>query len=198
VPTLEEYLVDLEDDFRPKVRRLLEACEKRGQPMRVFYSLRHPLTQAKLYRQSRPWSRIERAIEALQAAGAPFAAECLIEAGPQSGRWATNAVPGNSWHQSGEAVDAGAWVLGTDLDWPGDGDPPAERSISWDTQPGAAGGPGDAFYRGWSSRAQGLGLTALGPSLGDWVHVQARAESSPSKVFSWPEIDARLRDRFAD
>jgi hypothetical protein len=183
VPTLAEYLADLDDGFASKVEELLEACRKRGQPMRVFYSVRHPLTQAKLYRQSRPWSRIERAIEALQAAGAPFAAECLIEAGPQSGRWATNAVPGNSWHQFGEAVDAGAWIDG---------------EISWDTQPGAAGGPGDAFYRGWSSRANDLGLTALGPSLGDWVHVQAQVAGAPERLFSWPEIDSRLRERFAD
>ena len=183
MPTLEDYLSGLDEGFRPRVEELLEACEKRGQPMRVFYTLRHPIAQAKLYRQSRPWSKIEAAIERLESLEAPYLAACLVEAGPQSGRWATNALPGDSWHQHGEAVDAGAWVDG---------------EISWDTQPGAAGGPGDAFYRGWSSRAQGLGLTALGPSLGDWVHVQGPSESAPHRIYKWPEIDERLQARFGE
>lgn len=195
MPTLEEYLSGLDSDFRPKVEKLLEACERRGQPMSVFYTIRHPILQAKLWRQSRPWSRIEAAIEKLENLDAPYLAGCLVEAGPQSGRWATNALPGDSWHQFGEAVDAGAWVLGSDPDY---SEEPLSRSISWDTEPGAAGGPGDAFYRGYASRAEALGLTALGPSLGDWVHVQARAETAPHKLYEWPEIDERLRACFDD
>lgn len=171
-------LSSLEDGCEPRFRNLFADCEINGTPMRPFYVVRGPRQQARLWRQSRSRLEIDTGLEWLRAAGAPNIVKIIQGVGPQFGRWATNAVPGNSWHQWREAVDAYAEV---------------EGRISWDTVPGQVGGPGDAFYRFYASRAVSLGLTPLGPRLGDWVHVQARPESAPSEVFLWLEIDVEMR-----
>lgn len=171
----------LTDDCEARFRELFADCEANGTPMRPFFVRRHPRKQAELWRQSRSRLEVETGIAWLEGAGAPWLAKVIVDVGPQFGRWATNAVPGNSWHQWDEAVDAYAEV---------------EGGMSWDTIPGEVGGPGDAFYRFYAERAVALGLTALGPRLGDWVHVQNRDASSPARSLSWPEIDAEMRRRF--
>lgn len=171
----------LNDPFRSNYRQLLEDCHVNATPMVPFFTLRGPAPQARLWRQSRSRLEVQTGIDWLRAAGAPMLAKVIETVGPQFGRWATNAAPGNSWHQWREGVDAYAEVRGR---------------ISWDTVPGQVGGPGDAYYRFYADRALALGLTPMGPAIGDWVHVQARPESAPSRLFSWPEIDAEMRRRF--
>lgn len=173
---------DLVPEFRATYVRLLADCADNGTPMLPFYTLRPPHDQARLWRQSRTHLEIETGLQWLRSAGAHWIAEVIVSVGPQHGRWATNAVPGNSWHQWAEAGDAAAVIDG---------------KLSWDTIPGERGGPGDASYRFYALRATELGLTPLGPRIGDWVHVQLRRESAPAHVFPWPEIDAEMRRRFA-
>ena len=174
-------LDELSDVCRSRFEALFADCETNGTPMRPYFVRRRPRKQAALWRQSRSRLEVETGIAWLRAAGAPMLAKIIVDVGPQWGRWATNAVPGNSWHQWDEAVDAYAEVDGR---------------MSWDTVPGQVGGPGDAFYRFYAERAVALGLTSLGPRLGDWVHVQASPRSSPARVMGWPEIDAEMRRRF--
>lgn len=172
---------NLDPAFAPQVVQLHEDCRANGTPMRSFFTLRTPEKQAELWRQSRTRTQVEAGIAWLRGAGAPTIAYIIETVGPQHGRWATNAVPGNSWHQWGTANDSFALVEGRQ---------------SWDTIPGQIGGPGDAYYRFYAERAAELGLTSLGPRLGDWVHVQAFPRSAPSREFSWPQIDAEMRRRF--
>lgn len=174
-------LFALVNPFEASVRELFADSVKNGTPMVPFYAVRHVRSQAVLWRQSRSALEVRTGIEWLRGAGALWLADVVESAGPQFGRWATNAVPGNSWHQWAEATDAYAEVDGR---------------ISWDTIPGQVGGPGDEYYRFYADRAVELGLTPLGPAIGDWVHVQARPESAPSRLMSWPEIDAEMRRRF--
>lgn len=170
----------LECNFRPKAEQLVADCEANGTPVSPFFTVRSPWKQARLWRQSRSSREIAAGVEQLKAAGAPWLAAVIGEVGPQWGAWATNAAPGNSWHQWGEAVDCVAMVDG---------------SMSWDTIRGERGGPGDAYYRFYAERAVELGLTSLS-RIGDWVHVQLRAESAPARVVSWPEIEAEMQRRF--
>lgn len=171
----------LNRDARPVFLRLYADCDRNGTPMRPYYVRRDVREQARLWRQSRSSLEIATGLEWLEAAGARFVARVIRDVGRQFGRWATNAVPGNSWHQWDEAVDAYAEV---------------EGRISWDTIPGKVGGPGDAYYRFYAERARELGLTPLGPTLGDWPHVQARPQGAPSHIMGWIQIDAEMRKRF--
>jgi peptidoglycan L-alanyl-D-glutamate endopeptidase CwlK len=95
----------LTPEFGEKVQRLLSACKEDGYTLVPFYTVRDVWCQARMWRQSRSWTEIKRAITDLKAAEAHWIAEVLEGVGPQYGRWATNALPGLSWHQYGVAVD---------------------------------------------------------------------------------------------
>jgi len=168
-------------EFRTPVYAVLEECAAAQMPMSPFFTLRDPWKQARLWRQSRSRREVVEGIEWIRGAGGLWLADVIEGVGPQYGDWATNAAPGDSWHQWGEAVDCVAIVNGVQ---------------SWDTARGPRGGPGDAYYRNYSVRLAAHGLTSLGPSLGDWVHGQLRRESAPHKLYTWPEIDAAMRERF--
>ena len=96
---------DLHPDFREKPKLLLRKCSNDGAEMRPFWTLRDPYTQAKFYRQSRCWEEILDKVEYLRSEEAFFIAEVLLSVGPQYGRWATNALPGESTHNYGYAID---------------------------------------------------------------------------------------------
>ena len=96
---------DLNSRFLTILNRVLRACEKRGYHLKPYCTKRDVWEQAKLYRQSRTWLEIKKDISNLKNDGADFLAKVLLEVGPQYGRWATNALPGFSWHQYGEACD---------------------------------------------------------------------------------------------
>ncbi len=170
----------LRQPFRADYGNLLKDCASAGFTMRCFFTLRDPWIQARLWRQSRSGEEVRLGVAMLLEAGAPWLAKVLDGVGPSWGVWATNAVPGNSWHQWGEAGDAVAFVDGVQ---------------SWDTIRGDRGGPGDSFYRHYSELADRRGMRSLA-SAGDWVHVQARKESSPRRLFSWPDIDVQMRKQF--
>lgn len=162
--------------FKPKVEGLLGALMREGFHLRPFFTLRDPWTQARLWRQSRGIQEVNRAAEMLARERAYFLRQALVEVGPQHGRWATNALPGQSWHQWGEAVDC--FVLeGSRAKW--------SRS-----HPG---------YKRYAELAEGMGLTAgyFWPgSKQDAVHVQVRT-SSVRSLYTWAKIDEEMRNRFA-
>jgi hypothetical protein len=45
-----------------------------------------------------------------------FLAQCIERVGKQFGEHVTNAIPGLSWHQWGEAADS-AWVVDNEVVW---------------------------------------------------------------------------------
>lgn len=167
-------------ELKAKVEQLLENCRRRGIDMRPSTGLRTPREQAVLWRQSRSIEEITRKIAELHAAGANHLAKVLKDAGAQSGRDVTGAIPGLSWHQWGEAVDC-FWLVDGKAEWS------TTRKIN-----------GLNGYHLYADEAEKLGLTAGGhwPRRKDWPHVQLRAEDNPGKLFSLTEIDATMRQRF--
>lgn len=167
-------------DFREKVEQLLKNCADAGVQMRPYFTVRTPLEQAKLWRQSRSAEEIGKMLSDLKAKDAPFLAHCIESAGPQHGEPVTNSIPGLSWHQWGEAVDC-CWIV--------------DGAAEWSTVKLRAGRNG---YRVYSEQAAGLGLTAGGywKSIKDWPHVQLQKASSPKSVYNLQFIDQEMQKRF--
>jgi peptidoglycan L-alanyl-D-glutamate endopeptidase CwlK len=167
--------------FREKVEELLLACDDSGYTMRPYFTLRDPFEQARLWRQSRSSEEIGKRLAWLRKNGGGFIADCIESVGPQFGPPVTNAVPGLSWHQWGEAVDC-FWLL--------------DGHAQWSTRKKVGGING---YHHYASRAEELGLIAGGHwhSLKDWPHIQHRAESSPARLYTLEEIDREMQQRFA-
>lgn len=173
-------LEDLTPVFRRQIYRLLADCERSGYPMQPFCTLRDPLEQARLWRQSRTIQQIEERIRTLSVSGAGYLAHCLESVGPQYGIHVTNAVPGLSWHQWGEAVDC-FWLVDDAAEWS------IRRKVD-----------GINGYHSYAESAARTGLTAGGSwtSFRDWPHVQLRSEKSPADVFPLPEINDLMQERF--
>lgn len=175
-----DRLDGLDRAFGNTVRHVIGYCADRGTMLRVTYGPRSPHEQARLWRRSRTSAEVRQAVADMRRLGAPWLAEVLDGVGPQpSGPWATNALPGRSWHQHGLAVDVAWMVDGPDADTLID-------DVSWDTSPGSG-------YRVWREVATAHGLYR-GPER-DWAHIQGRATSAPTML--WPELDAAMHKRWA-
>ena len=170
----------LSDDFRPKVENLITLCKGRDVIMRPYCTVRTPIEQAKIWRQSRSREQIDRQIKFFKDNDAPYLADCLEKAGPQHGPWETDSLPGLSWHQWGEAVDC-FWLVRGDADWTRPDRAP----------PGVLNG-----YRVYADAAKELQLTPLGSTrVQDWPHVQNFAHKVYDQ-YSLEEVDAEMRNRF--
>ena len=173
-------LNDLKPDFKSKVEELLQLTENAGYTMRPFFTLRTPLDQAKLWRQSKPIGQINNQISIFNNAGADFLSHCLESVGPQDGNHVTNAPPGYSWHQWGEGLDC-FWLVDNKAEWS------SRTKIN-----------GNNGYRIYADLAVSIGLSAGGfwRSFKDWPHVQLRKESGPKSVFSMGQINEEMIARF--
>ena len=65
-------------------------------------------------------------------------------------------------------------------------------TIEWDTTKLINGENG---YRLYAQKAEEFGLTSLGPSIGDWAHIQLRKEEV-TDLYTWKEINDRMKERF--
>ena len=168
-------------EFRSAVEELFNRCNQSGYTMRPFFTLRTPFEQGILWRQSRTTQEIQLKINELNNKNANFLAYCIESVGPQSGRHVTNAIPGLSWHQWGEAVDC-YWLL--------------DGNAEWSTRKKVNGKNG---YANYAEIAESLALNAGGfwSSLKDWPHVQARNESSPKRLYGLKEINDEMEIRFS-
>ena len=171
---MKTILGTLDRDFGNKIRLMLTQLESRGLVMRPFYGIRTPIEQAKLWRQSRTRDQIDIAIRNLDQAGAPILAACLVSVGPQRGRHVTNALPGYSWHQYGEAVDLFAVDGNGAADW-------------------------DVSARGYVDMAEIARALEMKPGrdFGDAVHIQSRYHE-PHQVFTIPQIEVEMVKRFPE
>jgi hypothetical protein len=167
-------------EFRDKLNGLLAACCGKGVEMLPYFGIRTPFEQAMLWRQSRTAEEVAQKIAELRTQGANFLAYCLESVGPRNGAPVTNAIPGLSWHQWGEAVDC-AWVVAGKTEWS------LQKKVN-----------GINGYQVYAEQAVNLGLDpgGLWKSLKDWPHVQLRGASSPLKVMSLVEIDVTMKERF--
>lgn len=145
-----------------------------------YTGLRTPWEQAKLWRRSRSTAMVLERIKALRDNGADFLAKVLEDVGPQpSGKKVTNAIPGYSWHQWGEAVDS-YWEVNGNANW-----------SSTEIHNGVNG------YQVYAEEAEKMGMVAGGYwSIGDWPHVHYPGEDSPSDKYSLLEINAEMESRF--
>lgn len=166
----------LSDSFRPTAEQLIYECKQpHGIIVRPFFTVRDVWEQARLWRQSRAWPEIEAAVAMLRTEGAPWLADVLEGVGPQYGRWATNALPGQSWHQWGEAMDC--FVL-------------EDGGAVWDGR--------HQSYLIYAIVARRLGLTAgyWWPKRPDAVHVQRPKENSPATLYPLSEINRVMEQRY--
>lgn len=161
-------------EFREQVEWILTALRGEGHNLRPFFTLRDPWTQAALWRQSRSFTEVRQIMGKLRQEGAPFLAQCFEDVGPQFGRWATNALPGQSWHQWGEAVDC--FVVNE-----------AGRAV-W-----SAKHPSYLRY-GELAREQGL-VAGYFWQRRDAVHVQSR-QTAVRAEYTWPQIAEAMESQF--
>lgn len=161
-------------DFRTKLDYTLKRAQQEAQLIVRVYALdRDPWQQAILWRQSRSREEVDQAIEKLIAEGAPYLAQVMQEVGPQYGRWATNNLPGLSWHQYGEAADVVLVSQAGKNIWAGK-HPDYERL--------AVIARRVSLYSGFYWKHQ------------DANHLQLRPEP-PRAFYTWQEIDDLMRDR---
>jgi len=152
----------LTPEFRAKVETLLATLRTAGVNMRPYSTVRTPFEQARLWRQGRTTEQIAVMTQRLRQQGAPRIAACIEQVGPQHGRKVTNAAPGFSWHNFGEAVDC----FRVDRDGSADWDPSA--------------------YTAYAAEARRMGLRA-GADFNDHPHVQFRhhephADNTPAQI----------------
>lgn len=100
-----DILASLTPECRALTQKVIADCAAAGLEFRPYFGARDPVTQAKLWRQSRSSATISAQMATLRGDGAPFLAQCILAAGPQNGPPVTGAIPGLSWHQYGQACD---------------------------------------------------------------------------------------------
>lgn len=159
----------LKEEFRVPLQNAVQAVSRRGHVLRSFGTRRHPAEQARLWRQSRTTREVLAMVYHLRAAGAPYLAAVLDGVGPQHGRWATNALPGQSWHQWLEACDLFVLESGR-AEWRGE-------------HPG---------YLALREEARARGLYVPLPRR-DPYHVQLRM-GSPRDYYQWFRIDELMKE----
>jgi hypothetical protein len=172
-------ITKLTEEFQADLGNLLKMCSERGVEMRPYYTERTPWEQARLWRQSRPTSKIELVSATLRTEGAKYLSKVLEEVGPCNGPHVTNSCPGNSWHQFGLAVDC-FWNVQGDSEW--------SPTVLIKEKNG---------YQVYSDAALELNLRP-GSSWGDWPHVQKPKESAPQKVMTWENINDLMFDKFGN
>ena len=165
----------LEPAFKEKINFVLGRCNTGNEnyQLKPFFTLRTPEEQARLWRQSRASAQIRDAVSMLKRQGAHYLADCMVRVGPQYGRWATNALPGQSWHQWGLAIDC--FIL------------QAGKAVWNGTHEG---------YQLYATTAESYGLHA-GKfwRRSDTYHVQFNAERVTNR-YGWLDIDQHMQERF--
>ena len=175
----------LQPAFREKVETMLSECASGGITMTPYYTIRTPEQQAKLWRQSRTAVEIQQQIDWLRNHGAPYLASVIEEVGPQFGPKVTNAIPGLSWHQWGEAIYC-FWNIENQAEWS------VRKKIELEDGSLRNG------YRVYADVAVKLGLTAGGlwSNFKDWPHVQLRNRRL-SSFYNISEIDQHMESSFS-
>ena len=166
-------------EFRTKLLDLVSACKAKGVIMTPYFTQRTPQEQGSLWRQGRTIPDAEARAVALEKAGAPFLAGCIRDNLPKETNRVTDAMPGMSWHQWGEACDC-CWV-----DY--------NNKVNWSAQQIIRGVNG---YQIYAEEAVKAGLTAGAnfQNLKDFPHVQLRSIEPPSLGIL--VVEAEMKKRF--
>ncbi len=96
----------LDSGFIVKCQNLFNICEANKLTMVPYYGIRSLEDQAKLWRRSRTTVEVDAEISKLRSENCNYLADIIEKVGVQSnGKWATNSIPGLSWHNWGQALD---------------------------------------------------------------------------------------------
>lgn len=169
---------DLRRSFRPKARELIRLTHSKGFEMVPYFTLRTPWEQAILWRMTRGKSEIGSKMQSLYDDGAIYIANVIEAVGRQfPGQYVTGhvtyAVPGESWHNWGEAVDCYLKKAG---------------AIEWHGDPG---------YDAYGEIAEDIGLTWGGVwTLKDWGHAQAAPMSPTDYMGTIGEVSDALERKY--
>lgn len=158
-------------EFREKVETVLAELQAAGFELRPYCTIRDPFEQAIEWRKGVTSQQIAAACANLRSVGAPRIAKCIESVGAQRGRKVTNAMPGFSWHQFGEAVDC-VLITNKRADW-------------------------DASAQGWVEYARIARKHGLKPGrdFHDSPHIQFR-HHEPHHVFEIARLDNMMAARF--
>lgn len=166
----------LKPEFRIRLQTAIDAAKILDVHMVPYETERDVWRQAKLWRQSRSSQKIEEMVNFLNVQGAGFLADVIEEVGPQVGEWATNAIPGMSWHQ---------WGLAADLYWDKNGD--AAGGVEWLDIAG---------YEDFAHVCRAMKLTSgYFWRSRDAVHIQLPSEPSPGHM-TIQQISEAMEKRF--
>lgn len=176
----------LTEEMLEKVMKVLDLTNNHGLDVLGIDSYRDPWTQARLYRKSRSRQEIEEKIDHLQSDGFPRLAAIIAFVGPQDGEYGkhvTNAAPGESWHQFGEAWDACPMFDSKRLLWEiKSGSPEFTRAnIIWGTF-------------GQCVREAGLIWAGDWTSFKEKPHCQLRTGQNPLDTFNPDEVERWAKD----
>jgi len=171
----------VDPSFAFKVTLLLRSCESKGVDFLLTEGLRDPYKQANLWKNGRSDIDIAEKIEFLRIQNASFIANCLLKIDDLTSinDTSTNALPGESWHQFGLAVDC-AWLIGDKLCW--------DNKFLFN---------GINGYEILANEAERLNICSghSWTTLKDSCHLQANF-ATPSQMFSWKEINNTMEKRF--
>jgi hypothetical protein len=174
---LPQIVEKLDPAFADSVCTLTETLLMEGIVVRPYSGLRGPLEQAILWCQSRTPLEAELIARRFDDERAPFLAAVIRRAMVLSrpGRWSTNNLPGQSWHNFGLAIDA--------------------HVVSEDGR--AVWGPKHAAYARYADVARDLGLyPGFDLARQDVVHVQHAGVTVRSVIGPWSVVDKMLSERF--
>jgi peptidoglycan L-alanyl-D-glutamate endopeptidase CwlK len=102
---MSRLITDLTTEMQVKVNKAIELCKSKGVNLMVTATLRTLEEQAVYYRQSRTIVEINAKIALFKKKGFDYLADVLEKCPPCSGKFVTNAAPGESWHNYKMAID---------------------------------------------------------------------------------------------
>lgn len=169
------------DDLIPEVHQnaldVQQACqEAAGFDLLIYCTLRPLEEQAKLYRQSRSRAEIDLKLTKFRARSLGFLADIIENVGPCYGKHVTNAAPGESWHNYGEAWDAVPLIGGKPV-WNY-----VEAKVYWDAY-------------GEAVRQVGMNWAGDWRSFREYPHAQFKMGSNPLKILRPEDIKHELIQR---
>lgn len=167
-------LNDLIPAAKTKAEQVVQACaQATGFELLIYCTLRTLEEQARLYRQSRSRQEIDGKIAKFNQRGFAFLANILESVGPCYGPHVTNAAPGESWHNYGEAWDAVPLIGGK----------PAWNYLQ-----------AQAYWDAYGEAVRQVGMFWAGDWTGfrEYPHAQMRVGSNPLKVLTPDTLQATL------